>query len=140
MTFMNGGEMSMRLKRCTRLAGTRWLVAVLITFGVPWSAGAQDKPTQQTTVDVTPGEPQPSLEIYGFAMLDIGHDFKQINPNWNDTGALELGMTFTSDVVGAVNGVRFYKGVDNTGTHTGSLWSASGTLLASRSCNSAILE
>jgi hypothetical protein len=85
MTFMNGGEMSMRLKRCTRLAGTRWLAAMLITFGVPWSAGAQDKPTQQTTVDVTPAEPKPTLEIYGFAMLDIGHDFKQINPNWYDT-------------------------------------------------------
>jgi hypothetical protein len=85
MTFMNGGEMSMRLKRCTRLAGTRWLAAMLITFGVPWSAGAQDKPTQQTTVDVTPGEPRPSLEIYGFAMLDIGHDFKQIHPDWYDT-------------------------------------------------------
>jgi hypothetical protein len=82
---MNGGEMSMRLKRCTRLAGTRWLVALLITFGVPWSARAQDKPTQQTTVDVTPGEPRPSMEIYGFAMLDIGHDFTQINPNWSDT-------------------------------------------------------
>src|SRR6185436_14096277 len=27
----------------------------------------------------------PSFEIYGFAMLDIGHDFKQINPNWYDT-------------------------------------------------------
>jgi glutaminase A len=26
-----------------------------------------------------------SMEIYGFAMLDIGHDFKQINPNWSDT-------------------------------------------------------
>jgi hypothetical protein len=26
-----------------------------------------------------------SLEIYGFAMLDIGHDFKQIDPNWSDT-------------------------------------------------------
>ena len=25
------------------------------------------------------------IEIYGFAMLDIGHDFKQINPNWSDT-------------------------------------------------------
>jgi hypothetical protein len=25
------------------------------------------------------------MEIYGFAMLDIGHDFKQINPNWSDT-------------------------------------------------------
>ena len=30
-------------------------------------------------------QPKPSLEIYGFAMLDIGHDFKQINPNWFDT-------------------------------------------------------
>jgi hypothetical protein len=28
---------------------------------------------------------KPSFEIYGFAMLDIGHDFKQINPNWFDT-------------------------------------------------------
>jgi hypothetical protein len=26
-----------------------------------------------------------SFEVYGFAMLDIGHDFKQINPNWSDT-------------------------------------------------------
>ena len=75
----------MRLQPCTRLAGTRWLVAMLITVGVPWSARAQDKPTQQTTVAVTPAEPKPSLEIYGFAMLDIGHDFKQINPNWYDT-------------------------------------------------------
>jgi hypothetical protein len=32
-----------------------------------------------------PAGPKPSLEIYGFAMLDIGHDFKQINPNWFDT-------------------------------------------------------
>ncbi len=25
-----------------------------------------------------------SLEVYGFAMLDAGYDFKQINPNWFD--------------------------------------------------------
>jgi hypothetical protein len=25
------------------------------------------------------------MEIYGFAMLDIGHDFKQIHPDWYDT-------------------------------------------------------
>jgi hypothetical protein len=30
-------------------------------------------------------EPKPSFEIYGFAMLDIGHNFTQINPNWFDT-------------------------------------------------------
>ena len=28
---------------------------------------------------------RPTFEIYGFAMLDIGHDFKQIDPNWFDT-------------------------------------------------------
>jgi len=30
-----------------------------------------------------------------------------------------------------VTGVRFYKYSDNTGSHTGSLWSSTGTLLAS---------
>jgi hypothetical protein len=27
----------------------------------------------------------PSLEIYGFAMADIGHNFKSIDPDWSDT-------------------------------------------------------
>ena len=49
----------------------------------------------------------------------------------NDANAVELGMKFRSDVAGTVTGVRFYKGSSNTGTHTGHLWSASGTLLAS---------
>ena len=31
---------------------------------------------------------------------------------------------------GTITGVRFYKESDNTGTHTGSLWTADGTLLA----------
>jgi hypothetical protein len=52
------------------------------------------------------------------------------NPSWNDPAAIEVGMTFTSDVAGTVNGVRFYKGAENTGTHTASLWSSTGTLLA----------
>jgi len=30
-------------------------------------------------------DPKPSLEIYGFAMLDFGQNFNQINPNWFDT-------------------------------------------------------
>ncbi|UZX05187.1 DUF4082 domain-containing protein [Arthrobacter sp. CDRTa11] len=49
----------------------------------------------------------------------------------NDANAVEVGMKFRSDVPGSVNGVRFYKGTTNTGTHTGHLWSATGTLLAS---------
>ena len=40
-------------------------------------------------------------------------------------------MKFQSDVAGFVTGVRFFKGAGNTGTHTGNLWSADGTRLAS---------
>ena len=40
-------------------------------------------------------------------------------------------MKFTSDVNGLIQGIRFYKGAANTGTHIGSLWTASGTKLAS---------
>jgi hypothetical protein len=47
-----------------------------------------------------------------------------------DTGAYELGMKFQSSVAGWVAGVRFYKGTGNGGTHTGSLWTSTGTLLA----------
>ena len=37
------------------------------------------------TAKVEQAEPKSTFEIYGFAMLDIGEDFKQINPNWYDT-------------------------------------------------------
>jgi hypothetical protein len=32
-----------------------------------------------------PAQPKPSMDIYGFAMLDIGQNFKQIHPDWSDT-------------------------------------------------------
>jgi hypothetical protein len=48
----------------------------------------------------------------------------------DDTNSVELGARFTSAVTGWVTGVTFYKGTGNTGTHTGSLWSADGTQLA----------
>ncbi|NNC18807.1 DUF4082 domain-containing protein [Corallococcus exiguus] len=48
----------------------------------------------------------------------------------DDSGAVELGVRFRSDAPGRIMGVRFYKGAGNTGTHTGSLWTASGSLMA----------
>ena len=39
-------------------------------------------------------------------------------------------MSFTPSVNGQVTAIRFYKGPGNGGTHTGSLWSSTGTLLA----------
>ncbi|MCW5554740.1 MAG: DUF4082 domain-containing protein [Verrucomicrobiae bacterium] len=48
-----------------------------------------------------------------------------------DTNPVELGLKFRSSVAGQVLGVRFYKGPENLGIHTGNLWTDSGTLLAS---------
>jgi hypothetical protein len=50
------------------------LLLSVLAFATPAAAQAPAQPDQK-----------PSMEIYGFAMLDIGHDFKQINPNWFDT-------------------------------------------------------
>src|SRR5262245_30825397 len=47
-----------------------------------------------------------------------------------DTASVELGLRFQSDLAGFINGVRFYKGPTNTGTHVGHLWAPDGTLLA----------
>ncbi|MFJ7066216.1 DUF4082 domain-containing protein [Streptomyces sp. NPDC101115] len=47
-----------------------------------------------------------------------------------DGNSLELGTRFRSALDGKVTGVTFYKGATNTGTHTGSLWTDNGTLLA----------
>jgi hypothetical protein len=48
----------------------------------------------------------------------------------NQPYAIELGVKFQSDVPGLVKGVRFYKAVNNTGTHVGHLWARDGTFLA----------
>src|SRR5829696_9270572 len=53
----------------------RLLLTASVVLGLASLAQAQTPPP----------EPKPSMEIYGFAMLDIGHDFKQIHPDWYDT-------------------------------------------------------
>jgi hypothetical protein len=47
-----------------------------------------------------------------------------------EAASVELGMKFRADSDGYVTGIRFYKSVANSGTHTGNLWSSSGSLLA----------
>ncbi|WP_246801505.1 DUF4082 domain-containing protein [Bradyrhizobium genosp. L] len=50
--------------------------------------------------------------------------------NTLDAGAVELGVKFVASVSGTVTGVRFYKSSQDTGVHTGELWSSTGTQLA----------
>lgn len=65
--------------------------------------------------------PRATLFDFGTpATVDAGAD----NP-------VTLGLKFQSDVAGSVTGIRFYKSVANTGSHTGTLWDASGNALGS---------
>ena len=74
----------------------------------------------------TTGRPRPPT-----CPCSIWDDFVQpVNPSTNDAAAIELGTKVRFDTNGYVTGVRFYKGAQNTGTHTGSLWSTAGTRLA----------
>jgi hypothetical protein len=54
----------------------RFLIIALAVLGGVTTASAQTPPAQ---------DPKPSLEIYGFAMLDFGQNFNQIHPDWYDT-------------------------------------------------------
>jgi hypothetical protein len=63
--------------------------------------------------------PRPSIfELGTPATVDSG-----------DTGSVNLGVKFNSDVAGSITGIRFYKASANTGTHVGALWSTGGALL-----------
>jgi hypothetical protein len=48
----------------------------------------------------------------------------------NDGQSIEVGVKFLVTQPGYITGVRFYKKPGNTGTHTGHLWSNTGTMLA----------
>jgi hypothetical protein len=52
------------------------------------------------------------------------------NASSGDSDAVSLGVKFTPTVNGKVIGVRYYQGPGNTGTHTGTLYSAGGGELA----------
>jgi hypothetical protein len=53
-----------------------------------------------------------------------------ILPPVPDPNAYELGMKFTPTVNGIIKGIRFYKTVGATGPFTGTLWSSTGTPIA----------
>jgi outer membrane DcaP-like protein len=69
-----------------RLQTNRRVGSICLLTTVLLAGGLSIARAQVTTTTVTvQRDPRPSFEIYGFAMLDIGHDFKQIDPNWSDT-------------------------------------------------------
>ncbi|SFO57975.1 VCBS repeat-containing protein [Bradyrhizobium sp. Ghvi] len=49
----------------------------------------------------------------------------------SDASQVNLGVRFSSSAAGTITGIKYYKSANDTGTHTASLWSSTGTLLAS---------
>jgi hypothetical protein len=74
--------MAMRIVRVDKTISAVCVLVSCLVLVRPVSVHAQTPPPQ---VSVSAESAKPSLEIYGFAMLDIGHDFKQIHPDWYDT-------------------------------------------------------
>jgi len=88
----------------------------------PIGAGSLSSPSNPVAPRATP--PTCPCTIFGTAIpttVDSG----------DASGSVVLGVAFSSDTDGLVTGIRFYKAAANTGTHIGTLWSASGTALAS---------
>ncbi|HUL97991.1 MAG TPA: N,N-dimethylformamidase beta subunit family domain-containing protein [Mycobacterium sp.] len=104
-------------------------VTVTGTPTVTATASQTATPTGTPTVTATPTgtptpTPTPSTVTIWAASVTPGTAAS------TDTAAVELGVKFTADVNGLIRGIRFYKGTTNTGTHTGTLWSSAGALLA----------
>ena len=51
------------------------------------------------------------------------------NAALSDGRPIEVGVKFRTEVNGYITGLRFYKGVNNTGTHIGHLWTQAGVQL-----------
>jgi len=99
-----------------------------VISGSPTATG-----TSSFTVRVTAGA-QNTTKTLGITVNAATTTIWPSNPvpaiaDGGDTGAVELGVKFRSDVAGHITGIRFYKGPGNTGTHVGNLWSAGGTKL-----------
>jgi hypothetical protein len=48
----------------------------------------------------------------------------------SDAAQVNLGVKFVASSEGSIMGIKYYKSADDIGTHTASLWSSTGTLLA----------
>ena len=61
------------------------LPALTLPAGIMPAPRLSPATTPSSTTPAPVPQARASMEIYGFAMLDIGQNFKTINPNWFDT-------------------------------------------------------
>lgn len=88
-------------------------------------------PWDTSTTPVNPPAPQPTPNPSGPSYSLFSSSSVPSTVTVNDPSGVELGVKFTSNADGNITGIRFYKGPQNTGTHVGDLWDASGNKLGS---------
>ncbi|WP_245428041.1 DUF4082 domain-containing protein [Bradyrhizobium sp. MOS003] len=98
--------------------------ADLGTFTVTVSAADLGNLTGSETLDIAVSPVPSTVSLFSIS------DTPAIRSN-SDTSQVNLGVKFTSSVAGTISGIKYFKSADDLGTHTGSLWSSTGTLLAS---------
>jgi Domain of unknown function (DUF4082)/Fibronectin type III domain/Mo-co oxidoreductase dimerisation domain len=122
--------------------GTTWHPATLttpvgasISWSYSWIAHGNPKTTIESRATDDSGNIEtPSAGISVNVNCPCSIWGTSVTPSLIDSGdgsSVEVGMQFTSDTNASITGIRFYKAATNTGTHIGSLWTASGTRLAS---------
>ncbi|MDR3647902.1 MAG: fibronectin type III domain-containing protein, partial [Acidimicrobiales bacterium] len=84
------------------------------------ASGNTETPSDGVTVNVICGA---GCSIFGSGYVPATADNGTTNP-------VTVGVKFTSDTFGTINGIKFYKSTANTGTHVGQLWTSSGQPLA----------
>jgi hypothetical protein len=100
------------------------------TTGPPSTPPSSPPTSVSPTPTVSDGPPASPPPLPPGVVGMFTNDDGPATANWNDPKAIEVGLKFFSDTPGMVTGVRFYKGSQNTGVHQGSLWTSTGTLLA----------
>lgn len=76
--------------------------------------------TSSATVNLTINAPSTAVSLFNLT------DTPTVT-SVNDPNPVELGMKFIASIPGQITGIRYYKGAQDTGTHTGSLWTSTGT-------------
>src|SRR4029079_1785251 len=82
-------ETTMRPPQMQRYASASWLLIACLSLGAPSitcaDAGPDVADEPATAAAQAAPASKPSVEVYGFVMLDFGQNFTTINPNWFDT-------------------------------------------------------
>lgn len=120
--------------------GTLFMMGTYASWPVDQMEDAPTSPVYEAveSADATipPARTTPAPHLFFDTDQPATDDQNVYNSAIASSGGAELGMEIASDEAGYITGVRFWAGTQNTGVHTGELWSDNGQLLATATFSS----